>query len=122
MGGLGAVGWDPFIPHPHPRHPPADVFPWNQLCARLYTCTLACRYFIGRTDIIHELFRHCDSGNMSASLPLVVVGAPGSGKTSLMAAFAKRCVPVSGVRPFVSVGFCRWQLCWRGRLLRRAWG
>jgi hypothetical protein len=48
------------------------------------------RYFIGREDIIHELFRHCDSGYLSASLPLVVVGAPGSGKTSLMAAFAKK--------------------------------
>ena len=42
-------------------------------------------------DIVHELFRHCDSGYLSESLPLVVVGAPGSGKTSLMAAFAKRC-------------------------------
>jgi Cdc6-like AAA superfamily ATPase len=39
---------------------------------------------------METLHRHCNSGFMSDSLPLVVVGAPGSGKTSLVAAFAKQ--------------------------------
>jgi ABC-type molybdenum transport system ATPase subunit/photorepair protein PhrA len=40
-------------------------------------------------ELTEELIRHCDTGVHSDSLPLVVVGAPGSGKTSLVAAFAK---------------------------------
>lgn len=50
------------------------------------------RHFIGRQDMMEELRRHAQSNYQSESLPLVVVGAPGSGKTSLVAAFAKWCV------------------------------
>jgi hypothetical protein len=43
-------------------------------------------------ELMDALHRHCNSGYMAESLPLVVVGAPGSGKTSLVAAFAKQYV------------------------------
>jgi MoxR-like ATPase len=49
-------------------------------------------HFIGRQELSDALFTHADTGYTADSLPLVVVGAPGSGKTSLVAAFAKRCV------------------------------
>jgi hypothetical protein len=48
------------------------------------------RGFIGRGGLISDLFSFGDDEGRSDSLPLVVIGAPGSGKTSLVTTFAKR--------------------------------
>ena len=47
------------------------------------------RQFIGRRDLMETLQRHAQASFTSDSLPLVVVGSPGSGKTSLVSAFAR---------------------------------
>jgi hypothetical protein len=59
--------------------------------------------------------RQCDNGYFSESLPLMVVGAPGCGKTSLLAAFAKRyvqsrCPAAAPLVPLVlsGDGLCRY--------------
>ena len=58
------------------------------------------RQFIGRKDLVDELDGIASSGAHTESLPFVVVGAPGSGKTSLVTAFAKH---FSGIHPRVFV-------------------
>lgn len=46
--------------------------------------------FIGRKEMMQQMTDYCDEDASVSSLPLVVVGAPGSGKTSLVSAFATR--------------------------------
>jgi Cdc6-like AAA superfamily ATPase len=67
-------------------------------------CLLTRARVVNVQELMESLHRHCNSGYMSDSLPMVVVGAPGSGKTSLVAAFAKQCVMSLSV-------FCRGVPC-----------
>jgi len=48
------------------------------------------RGFIGRNSLITELMRFADDDVGRESLPLVLLGGAGTGKTSLVAALAKR--------------------------------
>jgi len=48
------------------------------------------RTFIGREALMDRLQRHANGDSSGESLPLVVSGVPGSGKTSLVCHFAKR--------------------------------
>lgn len=62
-----------------------------------------CRHFIGRHALLERMQRHIDHPVTVDSLPLVVVGEPGSGKTSLTCYFAKRCIDELYHRSFVLV-------------------
>jgi len=52
--------------------------------------------FIGRQGIIDVLTAHANGDCSGSSLPFVVVGAPGSGKTSLVCKFAKQYSEAAG--------------------------
>lgn len=58
--------------------------------------------FIGRRKLIKRLEEVADQDHAKNTLPFIVVGAPGSGKTSLVTAFAKQYI-MSSRRAFVLV-------------------
>jgi len=85
---------------PPPPPPPSELA--VERAYHLHFVENRSQNFIGRRKLLKTLEGVADQDNKGATLPFVVVGAPGSGKTSLVTAFAKQYM-TSGRNCFVLV-------------------
>ncbi len=85
---------------PPPPPPPSELA--VERAYHLHFVENRSQNFIGRRKLLKTLEGVADQDSKAATLPFVVVGAPGSGKTSLVTAFAKQYM-TSGRNCFVLV-------------------